>query len=94
MKYKVWGALLCLGVLVIALAAPLLERQSPSMRYHQHRDAPAKTMEVGKSGFCTHLPLVESIPKGSRSRVNHAIVMMEAITIPQQQTAANGFLRK
>lgn len=64
MKYKVWGALLCLGVLVISLAAPLLERQSPSMRYHQHRDAPAKTIEVGKSGFCTHLPLVEIDTEG------------------------------
>ena len=57
MKYKVWGALLCLCALGLSLAAPLLEAQGASTRYHQHRDAPAKAEETRDRGFATHLPL-------------------------------------
>lgn len=59
MKYKLWGALFCLCAVVLSLAAPLLERQGPPLRYHQHRDAPAKAAETKGDGFATHLPLVE-----------------------------------
>lgn len=59
MKYKLWGALLCLCAVALSLAAPLLEQQGPSLRYHQHRDAPAKAVETKGEGFATHLPLVE-----------------------------------
>lgn len=59
MKYKLWGALLCLCAVALSLAAPLLEGQGPSLRYHQHRDAPVKAAETAGSGFATHLPLVE-----------------------------------
>ena len=59
MKYKLWGALLCLCAVALSLAAPLLESQGPSPRYHQHRDVPVKAEETRGSGFATHLPLVE-----------------------------------
>lgn len=59
MKYKLWGALLCLCAVAFSLTAPLLEQQGPSLRYHQHRDAPAKAEETKGDGFATHLPLVE-----------------------------------
>lgn len=59
MKYKLWGAALCLCALVLSLTAPLLEKQGASRRYHQHRDAPVKAEETKGSGFSTHLPLVE-----------------------------------
>lgn len=59
MKYKIFGAFCCLCILLLSLAAPILESQSPSPRYHQHRDAPPKTAEREETGFSTHLPLVE-----------------------------------
>ena len=66
MKYKLFGVLLCAVVIVVSLAAPLLESGGP-LRYHQHRDAPAKaeTQEEADSGkFSTHLPLVKIDTKG------------------------------
>lgn len=59
MKYKVWGALLCVCAIALSLAAPLLE-SGVETRYHQHRDAPVKTEDTAADGrFSTHLPLVE-----------------------------------
>lgn len=59
MKYKLWGAVLCLFAVVLSLAAPLLEHDT-AVRFHQHRDASVKTEDAGNSSaFSTHLPLVE-----------------------------------
>lgn len=59
MKYKLWGALLCVCAIALSLAAPLFEN-GVETRYHQHRDAPAKTEDTAAAGtLSTHLPLVE-----------------------------------
>lgn len=59
MKYKFWGASLCLCAIALSLAAPLLENGEKT-RFHQHWDAPAKIEDAPDSGrFSTHLPLVE-----------------------------------
>ena len=59
MKYKLWGAALCLFSVALSLAAPLLERDTV-VRFHQHRDAPVKAADaVEGEGFSTHLPLVK-----------------------------------
>lgn len=59
MKYKLWGALLCVCAIVLSLAAPILERDGKTL-YHQHWDAPTKTEDqLDTGGFSTHLPLVE-----------------------------------
>ena len=59
MKYKLLGALLCLGAVVLSLAAPILERQEAVPRYHQHRDAAVPAAAADEAAFSTHLPLVE-----------------------------------
>jgi len=59
LRYKLWGAALCLCVLAASAAAPLLE-EGGAPRVHQHRDAPAKAADSAADGtFATHLPLVE-----------------------------------
>lgn len=60
MRYKFWGLFFCLCAVAASLAAPQLESRNPSLRYHQHRDAPVKTeTEADREIFSTHLPLVE-----------------------------------
>lgn len=59
MKYKLWGCILCVCAIVLALTAPLLE-SGVETRYHQHWDAPVKEADTQDTKvFSTHLPLVE-----------------------------------
>lgn len=59
MKYKLWGALLCVCAIVLSLVAPLFE-SGVKTRCHQHWDVPAKAENTAAAGvFSTHLPLVE-----------------------------------
>lgn len=57
MKYKLWGGLLCLCVVVLSLAAGLAEQDNAPPRYHQHLEAPGQPATAAE-GFSTHLPLV------------------------------------
>ena len=57
MRYKTLGCLACACAIALSIAAPAFERGGGSPRYHQHRDAPAKTSERLDGGFSTHLPL-------------------------------------
>ncbi|EJW93014.1 secreted protein, partial [gut metagenome] len=58
MKYKIWGILLCLCIIVLSLIAPAFENGNRPDRYHQHLDAPIKDEQTKGDGFATHLPLV------------------------------------
>lgn len=87
MKYKFWGASLCLCAIALSLAAPLLENGEKT-RFHQHWDAPAKTEETAAPGvFSTHLPLVE-IDTGGAEIPGKAIVDEHGRVLGYTVTAA------
>jgi len=59
LKYKLWGAVLCLCTIVLSLFAPLLESDGKT-RFHQHLEEPGYTpcTDHGENVFCSHLPLI------------------------------------
>lgn len=91
MKYKILGGALCLCAIALSLTAPLLEGGG-QRRYHQHRDAPAKTEDIAEvPGFSTHLPLVEIDTSGAD--IPGKVILDEKGAVRGYTTTADGGAR-
>ena len=60
MKYKLLGSAMAVLMLLCALGASAVDRDSGANRYHQHLSAPVPREECGCGGedLCTHLPII------------------------------------
>ena len=88
LKYRMWGAAVCLCAVLLSLAAPLLETEGKT-RYHQHWDAPVKTVDTMAEGILsTHLPLVEIDTGGVE--IPGASILNEAGRVTGVTMAADG----
>ncbi|MDY2628051.1 MAG: CotH kinase family protein [Lachnospiraceae bacterium] len=65
MKYRLWGIVTCIAVLLMSFLIPALAGDTGGKRYHQHLEAVKKEeCRHGEDIFCTHLPLVEIDTQG------------------------------
>ena len=66
MKYKLLGGAMAVLMLLCALGASAVDRDSGANRYHQHLSAPVPREECGCGGedLCTHLPIIRIETEG------------------------------